>query len=143
MRTAKKGDTVRVHCTGQFDDGSGFSTANQEEPLEFTIGAGNVTTSFENFLIGMEEGDRRTFRLSPEQAMGERKPELVKTIPRFSVEQGEGDLKVGDFLRLRGKDGEPMKARVVSMTQEEITIDANHPLAGQPITFDVDLIEIV
>jgi hypothetical protein len=94
MRKAKNGDTVRVHFTGCFEDGTKFATTTGEKPMELTMGDGKLIGCFEQNLIGMSAGEKKTVRLDPDQAAGERRPELVKMVPRHMVPEQHEDLKV-------------------------------------------------
>jgi peptidylprolyl isomerase len=139
MRRAQKGDTVRVHLTGCLDDGTKFASTFGEEPLELTIGEGKLIECFETSLIGMSEGVRKTVRLEPAQAVGERRPELVSNIPRHLVSEQHGDLKVGAKIWVKDQNANDVQVTVKEVSDQEVTIDANHPLAGQSLTFDIEL----
>jgi peptidylprolyl isomerase len=143
MQKAKQGDTVRIHFTGIFDDGSKFATTTEKEPLEFTIGDGQYMKSFEQSLIGMKEGVKRTFRLEPDEAMGERRPDLITKVPRDVVSKENGDVQVGSKVWANFKSGKSVKATVTQIEDHSVTIDANHPLAGEALTFVVELVEIL
>jgi peptidylprolyl isomerase len=143
MRKAKNGDTVRVHFTGCFDDGTKFASTVGEDPLEFTIGEGSLIECFEHSLIGMSEGMKKAVRLKPAEAMGEKRPELISKIPRHLVSEENQDLKVGSKVWVKEKNGKPIKVTVKQLSNNEVTIDANHPFAGEALTFDIEIIEFV
>ena len=143
MREAKQGDTIRVHFTGHFDDGTQFTTTSDKEPVEFDIGGGKLIRHFENRFIGMKVGEEAAFRLPAADALGERKPELVYKIPRHLIPKGGEKLKVGSVLQLKDKNGTPFKATITELTQEEAVIDANHVLAGKALNFKAELVEII
>lgn len=139
---AKKGDKVKVHYTGKFDDGKVFDTSEERDPLEFTIGSGQVIPGFENGVIGMEVGEEKTIHIPADQAYGQRNEELVQEVPRDRFAQ-DMKLDIGQGLQLRTKDGHSMVVLVKAFTSETVTLDANHPLAGKDLNFDLKLVEIV
>jgi peptidylprolyl isomerase len=143
MQNAKHGDTVRVHFTGSYENGTPFATTVGEDPLELTIGDGKLIACFEESIIGMEEGERRTVHVEPANALGERRPELISTLPRHTVPEQYEDLKVGSSVQIKDDNGNDIKATVTELSDQNVTIDANHPLAGETLTFDIELIEFV
>ena len=143
MREAQKGDTVRVHLTGCLDDGTKFASTFGEEPLELTIGEGKLIECFETSLIGMLEGARKTVRIEPSQAMGEKQSELISSIPRHLISEQHGDLKVGAKIWVKDQNKNDVKVTVKQVSDQEVTIDANHPLAGEALTFDIELMGFV
>jgi peptidylprolyl isomerase len=138
---AAPGDTVTVHYKGTLDDGSVFDSSEGNEPLEFTIGAHEVINGFEDAVIGMSEGDRKTQAIAPENAYGEREDELVFHVPRSSMQPGL-DVNPGDFVRVTLPDGQTAPMQVVEIDDEAVTLDANHPLAGKTLTFELELVGI-
>jgi peptidylprolyl isomerase len=143
MRKAKQGDTVRIHFTGMFDDGSKFATTSEKKPLEFTIGDGLYIKSFEQSFIGMKEGIKKTFRLEPAKAMGERRSDLITKVPKETVSNDNGDIEVGSKVWVNFKSGKSVKATITEIGDYSVTVDANHPLAGETLTFAVELVEIL
>jgi peptidylprolyl isomerase len=143
MRTAKKGDTVRIHFSGSFDDGTQFATTKESNPVEFTIGDGTLIECFEKSVIGMAEGATKTVHLEPSEAMGEKRQDLITSVPRHLISEGNVSLKVGSKLHVKDQTGKPLKATVKHLTEDEVLIDANHPLAGEALNFDIEIIEIV
>jgi FKBP-type peptidyl-prolyl cis-trans isomerase 2 len=141
MSTAKVGDTVAVHYTGRLDDGSVFDTSEQRDPLRVTLGENRVIPGFEKALVGMEEGESKQVTIPPDAAYGPRRPEMVLEIDRGNVPP-DMNPQVGQELQLRTQDGQPVPARVVEVSDQIIKVDANHPLAGQQLTFDLRLVEI-
>lgn len=139
---AKPGDTVRVHYTGKLDDGEVFDSSEDREPLEFTVGQGSVIPGFENAVEGMEPGEQKTETIPCEQAYGERRDELVIDVKR---EQLPSDLKpeVGQRLSVVQKSGQSIPVVVAAVDEDNVRLDANHPLAGQDLTFTIRLVEIV
>jgi peptidylprolyl isomerase len=142
MKNAQKGDTVKVHFTGKFDDGTEFTTSRDDAPVEFTIGEGKLIPGIEEGTIGMAEGDQKTLQLEPSQAFGEKRPELVSKIPRSDLPD---DIQptVGLQLQMTSTSGNQIRVVVTEISEEEVTLDANHALAGQPLTFDIELVEVV
>jgi FKBP-type peptidyl-prolyl cis-trans isomerase 2 len=139
---AKAGDIVRVHYTGKLRDGSVFDTSLRANPLEFTLGERRVIAGFEEAVVGMEPGQEKTAVVPPEKGYGPRRPELVVQFERNKVPP-EIDLEIGKKLQLNTQGGQTKPARIVDIGQEAITLDANHPLAGQQLTFDIQLVDVV
>ncbi len=132
---AQDGDSVEVHYTGTLDDGSEFDSSRGRDPLSFVVGSGQVISGFDDAVRGLAVGDSRTVRIEPENAYGEVNPELVLEFPADQAPEG---LSPGDLVTL----GNGQQATVLEVTDETVTIDANHPLAGQALTFDVELVAI-
>jgi len=139
--TAKAGDTVRVHYTGSLDGGEVFDSSRGRDPLEFTIGAGQVIAGFEEAVAGMEVGQERRVTIPSERAYGARREELMVTVGRSELPPTM-EPTVGQQLEMR-QGSRRMVVRVAEVTAEEVLLDANHPLAGQDLTFDLELVEIV
>ncbi len=150
MAKAKEGDRVRVHYTGRLDDGSVFDASECAEdecgcehgPLEFTLGAGEVIPGFDAGVAGMEVGETKTIHIPVEDAYGERIEEMVAVVPRGDLPK-EIKPVVGQQLEVTQEDGQLFQVLVVEVSEESITIDANHPLAGQALNFDLKLVEIL
>ncbi|HID72290.1 MAG TPA: peptidylprolyl isomerase [Thermoplasmata archaeon] len=142
MTQAKDGDTVRVHYTGKLEDGSVFDTSRGGEPLEFTIGAGQIIPGFEKAIIGMEPGNSKTIKIPSEEAYGPRREDMMVVVEKSQFPE---DIKpvVGQELQIRQGDGLAIPVTVVEVTESKVTLDANHPLAGKDLTFDIELIEIL
>jgi peptidylprolyl isomerase len=141
MTTAKRGDTVKVHYTGTLEDGTVFDTSHEREPIEFTIGEGQVIPGFEAAVVGMEAGSSRSTTISPEDAYGERRNDRILTVNRDQVPEGL-DPEVGQRLELKQPDGRTIPVTVARVSDTELALDANHPLAGRELTFEMKLIEI-
>lgn len=139
--SAEPGDTVTVHYKGTLADGSVFDSSEGEQPLEFTIGAHEVIDGFENAVIGMSAGDKKTQAIPPEDAYGQREEALVFHVPRTSMQPGL-DVSPGDFVRVTLPDGQTAPMQVVDVDDEAVTLDANHPLAGKTLTFELELVKI-
>jgi len=142
MSEAKNGDTVRVHYTGTLTDGSQFDTSAGREPLEFTIGSGQIIPGLEKEIEGMKVGDKSTVTVPAAEAYGPHQPEGVQEVPRSNIPTNI-NLAVGTQLQGMTPDGRQMNLTVTGLTDETVTLDANHPLAGKDLVFDVELVEIV
>ncbi|MEX2593207.1 MAG: peptidylprolyl isomerase [Anditalea sp.] len=142
MSVATKGNKVKVHYTGKLNDGTVFDTSENREPLEFTVGDGNMIKGFDTAVQGMEPGSNKSVVIPSDEAYGEKKEEMMVDIP---IDQVPADIKpeVGMDLSIQNQEGQPMPVKVVNVDPEKITLDANHPLAGQDLTFDIKLVEIV
>jgi peptidylprolyl isomerase len=140
MAQAKHDDQVSVHYTGTLDDGTVFDSSRDREPLEFRIGEGALIPGFEEAVIGMEPGETKVANLPPERAYGPFRDELVQTIDRSEFPP-DMEIEVGQQFQATGPEG-PMVLSVVDVVGDDITVDANHPLAGRNLTFEISLIEI-
>jgi peptidylprolyl isomerase len=139
---AKEGDVVKVHYTGKLKDESIFDSSQNSEPLEVTLGTGQVIPGFEKAVVGMGVGDSKTVKIAAEDAYGSYRDELVVEIDKERIPE-DLTVEVGQQLVLRQAEGPPIRVKVADMTEQSVTLDANHPLAGQDLTFEVQLIEIV
>lgn len=141
MTQVKQGDTIKVHYTGTLDDGTVFDSSEGHDPLEFSVGSGQVIVGFDEAVAGMAVGEKKTVMIPSEKAYGEFNAELVMNIP---LEQVPEDLKpeVGMRLEVGGAEGEVMPVTVVDITEEHIILDANPPLAGKDLTFALELVSI-
>jgi len=142
MSTAKTGDTVKVHYTGRLDDDTVFDTSHGKAPLELTIGEGNLIKSFENGLIGMAVGEKKNLIIPPEEAYGQNDEKLTTTVSRAHLPDSVQPA-IGMQLQVKQKDGSIFIVWITGMDAETVTLDANHPLAGQTLNFDVELTDIV
>lgn len=135
------GNTVRVHYTGTLTDGSMFDSSEGREPLEFVVGEGMVIPGFDDAVADLEVGGKTTVTIPCDEAYGARQDEMVSNVPLEFF--GEEKPEVGWMLQLQSPEGQIMPATVVAVTDEEATLDLNHPLAGQDLTFVIELVEIV
>jgi peptidylprolyl isomerase len=142
MTQAKSGDTVRIHYTGTLDDGSEFDSSAGRDPLEFALGGGQVIPGFDSAVDGMAVGESKSVTIPPDEAYGQRHEQLVQQIPRTTLPE-DMEPAVGMQLQSRGPDGQVMNLAVMEIVDDSITVDANHPLAGQALTFAIELVEIV
>lgn len=138
---AKQGDTVAVHYTGKLDDGTVFDSSRDEDPVEFELGGGSVIEGFESAVEGMEVGESRETRIPPEQAYGERRDDLEVDVPRERMPE-EVEPQVGQMLEVQVSPGQTAVARITDIGDETVRLDLNHPLAGQALNFDIELMEI-
>jgi FKBP-type peptidyl-prolyl cis-trans isomerase 2 len=134
-QVASDGDTVAVHYRGTLDDGSEFDSSAGRDPLTFVVGSGQVIAGFDDAVRGLAVGESRTVRIEPEDAYGEYTEEAVIDFPAESAPEG---LEVGDAVTL-GNGG---RGTVLEITDEFVKIDANHPLAGQALTFEIELVSV-
>jgi peptidylprolyl isomerase len=134
-RTARSGDTVAVHYRGTLDDGKEFDSSAGREPLSFQLGSGQVIPGFDDAVEGLEVGGKITVRLAPEEAYGPRDDQLLLRFPASDAPEG---LEPGNVVVLGGEQ----QATVVDINEDEIVLDANHPLAGQALTFALELVAI-
>ncbi|HID32628.1 MAG TPA: peptidylprolyl isomerase [bacterium (Candidatus Stahlbacteria)] len=142
MVQAKNGDTVKVHYTGRLEDGSVFDSSLEREPLEFILGSGKLITGFETAILGMSPGEKKTIRINPDQAYGPYREDLVATVLRSEFPPSIIP-KTGMELIFRQPDGGSLRVKITEVTDDQITLDGNHPLAGKVLTFDIELIEIL
>ncbi len=140
MKKVETTSKVKVHYAGRLEDGTTFDTSVTEgrEPLEVELGLGQLIKGFENGLIDMMEGDKKTIELSIEDSYGEPKPEFISEVPKSNVPEG---IQVGESLQGMGPKG-PVNVKVVSVNEETVTLDANHPLAGKNLIFDLEVVNI-
>lgn len=136
---AEKGDAVRVHYTGRLDSGEVFDSSEGGEPLEFTLGAGDVIPGFEAGVEGLAVGERRTIEIEPEDAYGEHRDGLVA---QFPLAKFPTPPAVGANYIMPLDDGRQLEVVVTEVTDTYATIDGNHPLAGRKLIFDLELVEI-
>ncbi len=141
MASAKQGDTVKVHYTGKLPDGTVFDSSAQREPLEFSIGAGQVIPGFENAVVGMSPGDSKTQQVASGEAYGPYRDEMVAAISRQQIPE-DLPIAVGQQLQLQNSTGQVMPVFVTAVEDETVTLDGNHPLAGQDLVFDIELLEL-
>jgi peptidylprolyl isomerase len=142
MTQAKQGDTVRVHFTGKLNDGTVFGTSADRDPLQFTIGKGRILEGFQQAVVGMNAGESKTTKIPAEEAYGAHDEEMVLVVDRKQIPE-DIEPEVGDELTIRQPDGETFLVTVAEVSDSGVTLDANHPLAGEDLTFDIQLVEIV
>ena len=142
MSTAKSGDKVKIHYTGTLEDGTQFDSSSGRDPLEFSLGGGEVIPGFDAAVTGMSVGESKSVTITPENAYGERHEQLVQQVPRDALPE-EMDPAIGMQLQSQSPDGQVMNLVITEVADDTITVDANHPLAGFDLTFAIELVEIV
>lgn len=142
MSVASKGNSVKVHYTGKLTDGTVFDSSENREPLQFTLGDGNMIKGFDAAVYGMAIGEDKSITIPSVEAYGEKSDDMLVDIPLTEVPE-HIKPEVGMELSLQGQNGQPMPVKVVNLDSEKITLDANHPLAGQDLIFDIKLVEII
>ena len=142
MQQVKAGDTVKVHYHGRLTDGTVFDSSEGREPLEFEVGSGMVIKGFDNGLMGMVIGDKKTIEIAVEEAYGPKDPEMIMEFP---IDRFPTDMKpeIGMQLNMTNSQGQHIPVVIVEVKQDAVILDANHPLAGEDLIFDLELVEIV
>ncbi|ETA53288.1 FKBP-type peptidyl-prolyl cis-trans isomerase [Ponticoccus alexandrii] len=141
MTQVKSGDTVRIHYTGTLTDGSTFDSSAGRDPLEFTVGSGQIIPGLDKAMPGMEVGEKKQVTVPADEAYGQPNPQAQQAVPRAEIPD-HIPLDLGTQLQVQTPDGQAMQVTVVQVTDQEVTLDANHPLAGKDLTFDIELVEI-
>jgi FKBP-type peptidyl-prolyl cis-trans isomerase 2 len=143
MRLATRGDTVKVRYRGKLHDGSVFDDTSDREPLQFTIGEGEVIPGFEEAVVGMKPGESKTAELPVETAFGPYRDDMVVVVPKSRFTHLDPDPTVGQRVPVPQPEGPPVELIVTEVTESAVTVDANHPLAGEALTIDIQLVDIV
>ncbi len=141
MTQAKRGDTVRIHYTGKLSDGTQFDSSAGKDPLEFALGSGQVIPGFDDAVDGMNVGDSKTVTIPPEQAYGQKHEQLIQDVPKQALPDNITP-EVGMQLQSKSPDGRVLHLVVTNVGDDTITVDGNHPLAGEDLTFDIELVSI-
>lgn len=141
MSKAKNGDTVKVHYTGKFDNGIVFDSSENKEPLEFKIGEGQVISGFEEAVIGMDKGDSKTAIIPADKAYGPHRPDMVIEVDRDKL-SSDTVPKKGELWQISRENDDPIIVMVADVDDKKVTLDANHPLAGKDLTFDIQVEEV-
>ena len=141
MRQAKMGDTVKVHYTGKLDDDQVFDSSVERDPLQVILGQNQVIKGFELGLVDMKVGDKKTLTIEPDDGYGHRREELVAQIEKGQFPP-DLEISIGQKLQVPQPEGQPVVVTVTEISEETVTLDANHPLAGQTLTFEIELIDI-
>jgi FKBP-type peptidyl-prolyl cis-trans isomerase 2 len=134
----KSGNKVTVHYTGKFENGVVFDTSIEKEPIEFEVGAGQVIPGFDNAVVGMKVGEKKTVNIKPEQGYGEVNKEMIVKVAKDQVPEG---AKVGDKLQGQNQNGQPVNVVVKSINEDSITLDANHELSGKTLEFEIEVVD--
>jgi peptidylprolyl isomerase len=138
---ARQGNSVRVHYKGTLKDGTVFDSSEGCDPLAFTIGEGQVIPGFEDAVIGMSQGETRTVVIAADQAYGPHLKEMVVDVNRKQFPEHVTPA-IGQVFQLRRPDGEPIRVAITGISESTVTLDANHPMAGKDLTFEIQLMEI-
>lgn len=141
MTQVKTGDKVRLHYTGTLADGETFDSSEGREPLEFTVGSGQIIPGLDRALPGMEVGDKKVVEIAADDAYGQPHPNARQDVPRADIPENI-PLEIGLQLQMQTPEGQPVPVRVAALTDETVTLDANHPLAGKDLTFAIELVSI-
>jgi FKBP-type peptidyl-prolyl cis-trans isomerase 2 len=142
MRQAKHGDTVRVHYLGKLRDGSVFDASFDRDPLQFTIGEGQVIPGFEEAVVGMNPGQSKMTELPVEKGFGPYRDDLVVVVARDKFARWDAEPTEGERVPIPQPDGTPVEVTVAEVTDSEVTVDFNHPLAGEDLSFEIKLVDI-
>ena len=142
MAQANSGDTVKIAYTGKLNDGTVFDSSEGRDPLEFVIGENTIIPTLEASVIGMSIGDKATVEVTAENAYGPHQPDAIQTVERSMI-PAEVELAIGAQLQATAPDGQVLVLTVSAVEETTVTLDGNHPLAGQDLTFDIELMEIV
>lgn len=138
MAEAKTGDVVRIHYTGKFEDGTVFDSSEGREPLEFKAGSPELIPGVSNAVVGMATGEKKTVMIAPEDAYGPHRPELTSRVPLTELPD---DVELGDQFRVEGS-GQDLRVFVSELTDDDALLDANHPLAGRTLVFDIEVVGV-
>ena len=141
MTQVKSGDTVAIHYTGTLLDGTQFDSSEGREPLEFEVGSGHIIPGLDAAMPGMEVGDKKTVKIASADAYGPLNPEMRQAVPREGI-PADIPLEVGTQLQMQTPDGQALPVMVVEVDEATVTLDANHPLAGKDLQFDIELMKI-
>ncbi|RDC71647.1 peptidylprolyl isomerase [Rhodovulum sp. 12E13] len=142
MTTVKAGDTVRIHYTGTLADGTTFDSSQGRDPLEFTVGSGQIIPGLDSALPGMEVGDQKKVEVAADEAYGQKDPAAMQSVPRGEIPD-HIPLDIGTQLQVQDGSGRVAQVQVAEVTDETVVLDMNHPLAGEDLTFDIELVEKV
>ena len=141
MTQVKSGDTVKVHYKGTLADGTTFDSSEGRDPLEFQVGSGQIIPGLDKAIPGMEVGDKKTVNVPCDEAYGPVDPQMRQAVPREGIPD-DIPLDLGTRLQMQTQQGQVTPVTVVEVTDEQVTLDANHPLAGQDLTFAIELVHI-
>ncbi len=141
MATAKQGDTVHIHYTGTLEDGTEFDSSRDREPLVFTLGEGQVIAGFDQAVLGMQSGETKRVTIAADEAYGQYEDDLVFEIDRAQLPASFAPV-LGEQYQMEQGNGQTMVVTVSEMSNDSVTLDANHPLAGYDLTFDLELVSV-
>lgn len=141
MSQASAGNKIAIHYTGTLADGSVFDSSEGREPLSFTMGEGQIIPGLESALDGLSEGDEKTVTVPADDAYGQKNPQAVQQVPRATIPDNI-PLDLGTQLQMQTPDGQAIPVTVAEVTEEHVLLDANHPLAGKDLTFEVKVVSV-
>lgn len=141
MQKAQKGDTVNVHYTGKLDDGKIFDSSVGKQPLSFTVGAGQVIPGFDTAVEGMQVGEKKTVNIPKDKAYGDRNDQMILEAPRAELPK-DVNPQIGEQLQMSNDRNQTLIVTVVDKTDSHLVLDANHPLAGKDLIFEIELVEV-
>jgi|TARA_R110000787_G_scaffold24023_2_gene68425 peptidylprolyl isomerase len=141
MAEVKAGDTVQLHYTGTLLDGTTFDSSEGRDPLQFQVGSGQIIPGLDVAIPGMKVGDKKVVKIGADDAYGQVNPEMRQAVPREGI-PAEIPLEVGIQLQMQTPDGQAMPVTVIDVDEATVTLDANHPLAGKDLQFDIELVKI-
>jgi len=142
MQQAKSGDKVKVHYHGKLTSGETFDSSEGRQPLEFEVGSGMVIKGFDDGVTGMKVGDKKTINIPAESAYGEKNPDMLIEYPRSQFPENI-ELQIGTDLMMSSASGQQFQVKIAEIKDDVVILDANHPLAGEELIFDIELVEIV
>ncbi|MBO6718326.1 MAG: peptidylprolyl isomerase [Rhizobiaceae bacterium] len=142
MTEVKSGDVVRLHYTGKLEDGTQFGTSVGDEPLELRVGAGQIIAGLDKQIEGMTVGEKETVTIPVDEGYGPRDERQIDVVPRSAIPPNI-ELSIGGVLQAQTPDGRAIQLVVKDLDDTQVTVDANHPLAGHDLTFEVEIVEIV
>jgi len=142
MQQVKNGDKIKVHYHGRLTTGETFDSSEGRQPLEFEVGSGMVIKGFDDGVMGMKVGDKKTINIPADQAYGEKSPEMMIEFPKSQFPP-EIDLQVGTQLMMSSASGQQFPVKIAEIKDDSVILDANHHLAGEELIFDLELVEIV
>lgn len=141
MAEVKPGDTVQLHYTGTLLDGTTFDSSAGREPLQFEVGSGQIIPGLDVAIPGMKVGEKKVVKIAADDAYGQVNPDMRQAVPREGI-PAEIPLEVGLQLQMQTPDGQAMPVTVIEVDEATVTLDANHPLAGKDLQFDIELVKI-
>ena len=141
MTQVKTGDTVHIHYTGTLNDGTTFDSSEGREPLSFQVGSGQIIPGLDSAIPGMTVGDKKTVNVACDEAYGQVNPEMTQAVPRADI-PADIPLETGTRLQMQTQNGQVIPVTVIAVDDSTVTLDANHPLAGQDLTFNIELVKI-
>jgi len=141
MTEIKSGDTVRIHYTGTLQDGTVFDSSEGRDPLEFAVGSGQIIPGLDAELPGMSVGEKKKIDVPADRAYGQANPAAVQEVPRDTI-PAEVPVDPGTRLQMQTPDGQAVPVTVIAADEEKVQLDANHPLAGKDLTFDIEVVDV-